>query len=49
MIYEYHVAKNGSDFGQGTSEDPFLTINKAASLAQAGDTIIVHAGEYREW
>ena len=49
MIYEYHVAKTGSDFGQGTKEDPFLTINKAASLAQAGDTIIVHAGEYREW
>ncbi|HHU50341.1 MAG TPA: hypothetical protein GXZ36_00730 [Firmicutes bacterium] len=49
MANEYHVAKNGSDFGQGTREDPFLTINKAASLAQAGDTIIVHAGEYREW
>lgn len=49
MIYEYHVAKTGSDFGKGTREDPFLTINKAASLAQAGDTIIVHEGVYREW
>jgi hypothetical protein len=49
MIYEYHVAKTGSDFGKGTREDPFLTINKAASLAQAGDTIIVHEGIYREW
>ncbi|WP_081985615.1 right-handed parallel beta-helix repeat-containing protein, partial [Meiothermus ruber] len=28
---------------------PFLTINKAASVAMAGDTIIVHEGVYREW
>ncbi|HEX3022717.1 MAG TPA: DUF1565 domain-containing protein, partial [Lachnospiraceae bacterium] len=46
---EYHVAKNGSDQGQGTKDDPFLTINKAASLAVAGDTVTVHEGEYREW
>jgi hypothetical protein len=46
---EYHVAKNGSDQGQGTKGDPFLTINKAASLAVAGDTVTVHEGEYREW
>ncbi|RKQ31337.1 right-handed parallel beta-helix repeat-containing protein [Oceanobacillus halophilus] len=49
MAFEYHVAKNGSDYGTGTKQDPFLTINKAASLAVAGDTIIVHEGEYREW
>lgn len=49
MVREYHVAKNGSDAGKGTKEDPFLTINKAASVAEAGDTIIVHEGEYREW
>lgn len=46
---EYHVAKTGSDFGQGTKQDPFLTINKAASVAVAGDTVIVHEGVYREW
>lgn len=46
---EYHVAKHGTDFGQGTKEEPFLTINKAASLAVAGDTVIVHEGVYREW
>lgn len=45
----YHVAKTGSDTGQGTKQDPFLTINKAASVAMPGDTIIVHEGEYREW
>ncbi len=49
MPYEYHVAKNGSDLGKGTKEDPFLTINRAASLAQPGDTVIVHEGVYREW
>ncbi|OPJ65258.1 right-handed parallel beta-helix repeat-containing protein [Clostridium oryzae] len=46
---EYHVAKIGSDQGQGTQQYPFLTINKAASIAVAGDTIIVHEGVYREW
>jgi alpha-L-arabinofuranosidase len=49
VTFEYHVAKSGSDFGQGTNEYPFLTINKAATVAVAGDTIIVHEGEYREW
>lgn len=49
MTFEYHVAKTGSDHAEGTKQNPFLTINKAASVAQAGDTIIVHEGEYREW
>ena len=46
---EYHVAKTGSDEGQGTQQNPFLTINKAASVAVAGDTVTVHEGVYREW
>jgi alpha-L-arabinofuranosidase len=46
---EIHVAKTGSDSGSGDRANPLLTINKAASLAQPGDTIIVHAGTYREW
>ena len=49
MAFEYHVSKNGSVSAQGTKQDPFLTINQAASVAVAGDTIIVHEGEYREW
>ncbi|MCT2535492.1 right-handed parallel beta-helix repeat-containing protein [Aquibacillus koreensis] len=49
MTFEYHVAKNGSDHNEGTKENPFLTINKAATVAVAGDTVIVHGGEYREW
>lgn len=46
---EYHVAKNGSDQNIGTAQNPFLTINKAASIAVAGDTVTVHEGIYREW
>jgi len=45
----YHVAKYGSDQNPGTEQKPFLTINRAASVAMAGDTVIVHEGEYREW
>lgn len=49
MTYKYHVAKSGSDKGKGTKNDPFLTISQASSIAEAGDTIIVYEGEYREW
>ena len=49
MSFEYHVAKSGSDSAEGSKQNPFLTINKAASLATAGDKVIVHEGEYREW
>lgn len=45
----YHVSTNGSDSGKGRLQDPFRTINKAASIAVAGDTITVHEGVYREW
>ena len=46
---EYHVAKTGSNINPGTKEAPFLSISKAASIAEAGDTIVVHEGTYREW
>jgi len=46
---EIHVAKTGSDSGSGDERSPYLTINKAASLAQPGDTVTAHAGTYREW
>ena len=45
----YHVAKTGKDSADGSKEAPFLTINAAAQKAEAGDTVIVHAGIYREW
>ena len=46
---DIHVAKTGDDQGRGTMDKPFLTISRAARLAMPGDTIIVHAGTYREW
>jgi len=46
---EIHVAKTGSDSGSGSVSDPFLSITKAAEVAQPGDTVTVHAGTYREW
>lgn len=45
----YHVSKNGKRNATGTKTDPFLTINQGASVATAGDTVIVHEGVYREW
>ena len=48
-LMEYHVAKTGNDSALGTKEQPFLTISRAAKAAVAGDTVIVHAGVYREW
>lgn len=45
----YHVAKQGGDENPGTEEKPFLTIQRAADVAAAGDKVIVHQGEYREW
>jgi len=46
---EYHVAKNGNDKNNGSIASPFLTIQKAADTAIAGDCVIVHCGTYREW
>jgi hypothetical protein len=44
-----HVAKDGADTQDGSEGSPLRTISRAADLAQAGDTVLVHAGEYREW
>ena len=46
---QIHVSKAGSDSASGSYAQPYLTINKAASAAQPGDTVTVHAGTYREW
>lgn len=45
---EYHVAKDGHDENPGSKQEPFLTIQRAADLAQPGDVITVHEGVYRE-
>jgi len=46
---EYHVSITGHDGNPGTVANPFITISAAASVAEPGDTITVHAGVYREW
>ncbi len=49
---EYHVngeAGHASDENAGGADAPFRTISRAASVARAGDTILVHPGIYREW
>jgi hypothetical protein len=46
---DLHVATSGTDTADGSASRPFRTINRAAGLAQPGDSVIVHAGEYREW
>lgn len=46
---EYHVSVHGDDQAKGTADQPFRTISRAAAIAMPGDTVIVHAGIYREW
>lgn len=46
---EYHVSVHGDDQAKGTADQPFRTISRAAAIAMPGDTVIVHAGVYREW
>jgi Protein of unknown function (DUF1565). len=49
MRKEFHVAVNGSDLAEGSQSHPFRTISQAARVAETGDRVIVHTGEYREW
>jgi hypothetical protein len=42
----YFVAVTGNDNGPGTAGQPWATINHAAELAKAGDTVIVRGGHY---
>jgi len=42
------VAKTGNDANSGTEASPWLTMQKAADVAVAGDTVCVKAGTYNE-
>ena len=46
---EIHVSIHGDDNNYGSLNYPLRTITKAASMAQPGDIVTVHAGTYREW
>lgn len=45
----WHVSKCGNDDNRGDESSPFSTISRAAQVAMAGDTVVVHEGVYREW
>jgi hypothetical protein len=46
---EFYVSVNGSDEnGNGTFNNPWRTIQKAADVMEAGDTCYIRAGTYRE-
>ena len=42
----YYVSNTGNDLNSGSQTLPFATIQKAADVAIAGDTVIVKAGTY---
>src|SRR5687767_9673651 len=42
----YYVAVDGADANPGSAAAPFRTIQKAADVASAGDTVIVRPGIY---
>ena len=42
----YYVSGSGSDGDAGTEAAPWRTIQKAADIAQAGDTVLVRTGAY---
>jgi hypothetical protein len=45
----YYVATTGNDASAGTLAAPWKTINHAAQVAAAGDTVNVRAGLYKEF
>jgi alpha-L-arabinofuranosidase len=47
----YHVSANNpkaSDQNDGSEDHPFLTINHAAQVVNAGECVYIHSGIYRE-
>lgn len=45
---DIYVSTSGNDLNSGTFEAPYRTINKAASVVGAGDTVHIRAGTYAE-
>lgn len=44
----YYVATNGNDSNPGTEAQPWLTIQKAADIMTAGNTVYIKEGVYNE-
>lgn len=45
---DLYVSKQGSDTNTGTLSEPFLSLDAAAAIAQAGDTVHIREGVYEE-
>lgn len=45
----FFVSPTGSDSNPGTEAQPWRTIQHAAETLQAGETVLIRAGEYAEW
>lgn len=45
---DYYVSLTGNNAGAGTSDQPWRTIQKAASTVLAGDTVFIRGGIYAE-
>jgi cell division septation protein DedD len=48
LSHTWYVSPSGSNSNVGTADDPFQTIQAAANVAEPGDTVLIHAGTYRE-
>src|SRR3954447_20613344 len=46
LLSAYYVSPGGSDANPGTSAAPFATLQHAANLVGAGDTVVARAGTY---
>ena len=47
-VTTYYVATSGNDVNPGSQSQPWKTIQKAAAVMHAGDTVLIHAGTYYE-
>ena len=45
--HTFYVALNGSDSSPGTFDKPWATINHAAEVLKAGETVYIRGGKYR--
>ena len=48
LLSSYFVSTSGDDGNPGTLGAPFRTIQQAANVADAGDTVFIRGGTYRE-
>src|SRR5215469_755036 len=48
LLVGWYVSPTGNDAARGNVQHPFATIQHAADVASAGDTIFIKGGTYRE-